>query len=64
MLIETTGTHVRRNLHGGASNMVFVDGHVELKTERDMEYQIKKLRYPGTNLLFGAGGVRNYKNEI
>ncbi|MBR2440984.1 MAG: prepilin-type N-terminal cleavage/methylation domain-containing protein [Lentisphaeria bacterium] len=61
--VEPTGTHVRRNLHGGASNIVFVDGHVELKKEREMEYQIKKLNYPGTNILFGAGGVRNYKNE-
>ena len=61
--VGPAGAHVRRNLHGGASNMVFVDGHVELKRDREMEYQIKKLRYSGTNILFGAGGVRNYKNE-
>ena len=44
--------------------MVFVDGHVELKTARDMEYAFKRLRVGETNFLYGDGGVRTYKNEV
>ena len=62
--VTANGGNVRRNGHGNAANIVFVDGHVELKRDRDMEVMIKKLRYPATNVLFGAGGVRNYPNEI
>ncbi|MBQ7404479.1 MAG: prepilin-type N-terminal cleavage/methylation domain-containing protein [Lentisphaeria bacterium] len=61
--IGSTGANVRRATHGNAANMVFVDGHVELKRSIEMEFMIKRLNYPGTNILFGAGGVRGYKDE-
>lgn len=61
--IDNFGTNVRRNLHGNASNMVFIDGHVELKRASEIEAKLKSLKYPGTNILFGAGGTVNYKNE-
>ena len=62
--VGRNGLHIRRNLHGNASNMVFVDGHVELKTAKEMEYTYKRLSHGDTNFLFGDGGVRTYKNEV
>ena len=61
--IDNMGSNVRRNLHGNATNIVFVDGHVQLLKATEIEIMIKKLKTPGTNLLFGAGGTVNYKNE-
>ena len=61
--IDNFGANVRRNVHGDASNIVFVDGHVEQLKASEMEIKIKRLKTPGTNLLFGAGGTVNYKNE-
>ena len=64
--VTTTGGNVRRNGHGKASNMVFVDGHVELLRESEMVARIGKVRagVKATNYLFGAGGIRSYLNEL
>ena len=61
--VGSTGANVRRATHGNAANMVFVDGHVEMKRSTEMEFMIKRLKNTGTNILFGAGGVRGYKTE-
>ncbi len=61
--VDQRGYNVRWKTHGNASNMVFVDGHVEQLPVREMEFRIKRLNYPGTNILFGAGGVRTYPKE-
>ena len=62
--ITSTGGNVRRNIHGKAANIVFVDGHVELLKESEIAARIGKVRVKATNFLFGAGGVRNYPNEV
>ena len=62
--VTTTGGNVRRNGHGKASNMVFVDGHVELLRESEITARIGKVRVKATNYLFGAGGIRSYLNEV
>lgn len=64
--VTSTGGNVRRNGHGKASNMVFVDGHVELLRESEMIARIGKVRagVKATNYLFGAGGIRSYLNEL
>ena len=43
--------------------MVFVDGHVERKTEKEMEFAYKRLTTGPSNLLYGDGGVSTYKKE-
>ncbi|MBR2440985.1 MAG: prepilin-type N-terminal cleavage/methylation domain-containing protein [Lentisphaeria bacterium] len=61
--IDNMGSNVRRNLHGNATNIVFVDGHVQLLKASEIEIMIKKLNHPGTNILFGAGGTVKFKSE-
>ncbi|MBE6406103.1 MAG: type II secretion system protein [Lentisphaerae bacterium] len=61
--VSRTGQNIRRNIHGAASNMVFVDGHVEQKSERDMENAYKRLNTGSSNLLYGDGGVSTYPKE-
>ena len=60
--VGSNGNHLRRNLHGDASNFVFVDGHVELISLNEM---IRRTTYNGSvgswvSTLLGAGGVRSY----
>lgn len=61
--ITRNGQNISRNRHGGAANMVFVDGHVEMKKERELEHAFKRLKTGSTNILYGDGGVSTYKNE-
>ena len=61
--VSRTGQNIRRNSHGAAANMVFVDGHVERKSEKDMDFAYKRLTTGSSNLLYGDGGVRTYPKE-
>ena len=55
--VESNGGNIRRNLHAG-TNMVFVNGHVEFLTLKEMLYRSENGYWP--NVLIGAGGVRGY----
>ena len=57
--VGSNGNHLRRNLHGDASNFVFVDGHVELLSLKEMVYRTDNGSWVST--LLGAGGVRRYQ---
>ena len=61
--LTANGGNVRRNIHGGSTNMVFVDGHVGSMTEQQMLYKIAPLKNKWTNILFGAAGVVGYPKE-
>lgn len=60
--VASSGAKVRRNLHGDASNFVFVDGHVELLSLKEMVYRTNNGSWVST--LLGAGGVRNYQPNL
>ena len=62
--VAANGGNVRRNTHGKATNIVFVDGHVQLMKESEMVYKLSRLTYSWTSILLGLGGVQGYKNEI
>ena len=58
-VVESNGGKVRRNLHGNATNFVFVDGHVELLSLQEMIRRTDNGSWVST--LLGAGGVRGYQ---
>ena len=58
-VVDSNGGKVRRNLHGSATNFVFVDGHVELLSLKEMIYRTNNGSWVST--LLGAGGVRGYQ---
>ena len=61
--LAANGGNVRRSTHGGSTNMVFVDGHVENMTEQQMSIKLVPLKNKWTSILFGAAGVKGYMKE-
>ncbi|MBR2440982.1 MAG: prepilin-type N-terminal cleavage/methylation domain-containing protein [Lentisphaeria bacterium] len=57
--LGSNGNHIRRNLHGNATNFVFVDGHVELLSLAEMKRRTNNGSW--VSALLGAGGTRNYQ---
>ena len=58
-ILDSNGGKVRRNLHGNATNFVFVDGHAELLSLQEMIRRTDNGSWVST--LLGAGGVRGYQ---